>query len=420
MRTDKPRVLMFAPFCYPPAGAEAIVTAKLLLAALDAGWDIDVISQKNAGQFYPYSINGIWKPITDVVKNIDTSKGFELFKRLQNAHLRKVLNRIQSLLWVEKAFSTARRLSIKKKYDFILSRVSPQYGHLPALLVSQKLKIPWIANWNDPMPPQKSPYPYGDGPFAYIPIVFKKYIQAVSRQATWHTFPSERMRNYICSYLPDCKEKSSIIPHIALERLCYRSSQRQKGFTLCHIGDLGLRKPDIFLEGVKRFFYKTRPEGHFFVKFASLKFDNLKELSRNLGIEHLVIMESAKTYEETQKIAENSTVLVVIEADLEEGIFFPSKFVDLVQTGRPILAVSPAVGTLNDIILQYGGGIAVDCKSPDDVAKAIQLLYFEWEKGTLDEKFSSKRLFDLFSEKRVIEKYIEIFKHIKSRQNNIR
>jgi glycosyltransferase involved in cell wall biosynthesis len=414
MQTDKPRVLMFAPFCYPPAGAEAIVTAKLLLAFLDAGWDIDVISQKNAGQFYPYSVGGVWEPLSRIVKNINGSKGLNAVKRLPYSPLTRAVNKIQSLIWIVKAVFVARRLFLKKKYDFVLSRVAPQYGHLPALIISQWLKVPWIANWSDPMPPRKSPYPYGHGPSSQIPLFLRKYYKTVARKAAWHTFPSEQLRNYICSYLSDCREKSSVIPHIALERLSSRSPQRQMEFTLCHIGGLGLRKPDVFLEGVRRFLHVTKPDIPFFVKFVSLGFDNVKKISKKLGIEDIIILEKAKTYEETQKIAENSTILVIIEAACEEGIFFPSKFVDFVQTGRPILAVSPAVGTLKDIISTYGGGIAVDGNSPDAVAKAIQIFYNEWKEEKLDEKYGSARLFNLFSEKQVIKQYLEIFDRIRN------
>ncbi len=413
MSTDKPRVFMFAPFCYPPASAEAIVTAKLLLAALDAGWEIDVISQTNAGQFYPYNANGIWKPLNEIVKNIDGFKGFEALKKLSPPTLKRVFSKIESLVWVIKAVYAARRLSSKKKYDIILSRVAPQYGHLPALILSQLLDVPWVANWSDPMPPRKSPPPYGDGPSAKIPSLLQKYFEAVARKAAWHTFPSERLRNYICSYLPRCREKSSVIPHPVLARLRSSTISNQKEFTLCHIGELGLRKPDVFLEGVSKFLKSTRIDSPFFVKFLSLLFDNVKEIARNLGIEDRIIFEKAKTYEETQRIAETSTVLVVIEASCEEGIFFPSKFVDFVQTGRPILAVSPAVGTLNDILTTHGGGVAVNGNSPDDVARAIQILYTSWRDGTLDEKYGSDRLIHLFSEKKIMDQYMEIFRHLK-------
>jgi hypothetical protein len=77
------------------------------------------------------------------------------------------------------------------------------------------------------------------------------------------------------------------------------------------------------------------------------------------------------------------------------------------------LAVSPTNGTLHDIISQFGGGIAVDVGSPNAVAQALHNFHAEWKKGTLDEKYGSYRLFSLFSENRVLEQYMEIFRRIK-------
>jgi hypothetical protein len=106
--------------------------------------------------------------------------------------------------------------------------------------------------------------------------------------------------------------------------------------------------------------------------------------------------------------------LVIVEAPLKEGVFMPGKLVDYVQIGRPILALSPAVGTIVDILSKHGGGIAVDSQSPDAVAQAFQTLYVHWTKGTLNRTYSSACLASLFSEDRVRQLYMDLFKTIKN------
>jgi uncharacterized membrane protein YeiH len=105
---------------------------------------------------------------------------------------------------------------------------------------------------------------------------------------------------------------------------------------------------------------------------------------------------------------------VVLEAPCNQGIFFPSKFVDFVQTGRPILAVSPVNGTLADILTASGGGIVADCLSPDAVEVAIKTLYVAWKRGSLESMYGSSRLFNLFDENYVIGQYLEIFSRIRN------
>lgn len=402
---------MFAPQAYPPAGAESITTGKLLIAALKAGWVINVISHKNSGRYYPSNPNGLWSVIPKILHDIDTTR-FSKLIGASNVFPNISLNRLESLIWVIKAVVTGRRLLKQYRYDFILSRIMPEYGHLPALILSYWFNIPWIANWSDPMPQKKAYPPYGKGSKSNPPLLVNIYCRMVEKKAVWHTFPSERLRKYVCSYLPDCSNKSSCIPHVALEHFQANSPKSNLGFSICHVGSLGLRKPDVFLEGIKRFLKNTMVDEPFSVKFIGFQMHKLMDTIQKFGLDHIVSLEEAITYEETIKIMADSSVLVVIEADSEEGIFFPSKFIDFVQSGRPILAVSPVVGTLTDIISANGGGIAVDCRSPVAIAKAIENLYSEWKAGTLDNNYGSCQLLDLFSEQHVLYQYTEIFKRI--------
>lgn len=41
MSASPPRVLMIAPYCFPPVNAEAIVNCKLALAMLQVGWSLE-------------------------------------------------------------------------------------------------------------------------------------------------------------------------------------------------------------------------------------------------------------------------------------------------------------------------------------------------------------------------------------------
>ena len=70
---------------------------------------------------------------------------------------------------------------------------------------------------------------------------------------------------------------------------------------------------------------------------------------------------------------------------MTEGVFLPSKFADYVQASLPILALSPTVGTVKSLIESYGGGIAVDGSSPQEVAAALEKLYTLWESASLSE-----------------------------------
>jgi glycosyltransferase involved in cell wall biosynthesis len=406
MDDRQPSILMFAPLCYPPAGSEAIVTAKLVLAMIEAGWKIKVITQADFGHYYPTSDNDQWSPIHSVIKNISGINEKGIIARLFGSALP---SRVRTLSWIVKAVFAGIVNAKREKYDFILSRVAPQYGHLPALIVSRIMRIPWIANWSDPMPPQKAPPPYGGGLHAKVSLLSAIYYRAIFRIADWHTFPCERLMRYYWQIYPDLETKSSVIPHIALKRFCILQSDKKNVFSLCHTGSVTLRDPAIFFAGLKLFLAEYKPTEAVKVIFIGHPCDEIQAKVQEAGVGEIVSISMPKTYEVTQCIAAASSILVVIEAQCEEGIFFPSKFVDFVQTGRPILAVSPKVGTLSDILSTHGGGIAVDCSSPEAVAEALNTLYKEWRNGDIEDKHGSKRLYNLFSEDNVLNSYVKLF-----------
>lgn len=421
-RSDKPRVLMFALDCFPPASPEAIVNAKLAIAMTEAGWEIDVITMSNRTCRYPSSSDKDWTPLVDIVKLVDaprrwSAQGFvvKLRAALQIGHI------TFGLSWAGSAISAGLKLASEKKYDVILSRATPYHSHLPALYFSRKLGVPWIANCNDPEPYERYPPPYGQGPSARISRRIQKVFDAVAREATWITFPCERLRRYICSYLPESESvlaKSSVIPHIAIRRFCKKSVKKESRFVLCHAGSLRApRDSSTFLEGVKRFLERSNNAESVLVRLVGQQADDLGAKAAALGINSTISIEGGKPYTETLEYLTDSDVSVVIEAPCEEGIFFPSKFIDYVQVGRPILTISPVEGTLADIHSKYGGGIAADVRSPDSIAGAVENLYKHWKAGTLETTYNSSGLFEIFSEEHILSQYMEIFERICHKTN---
>lgn len=404
MSDSQPRVLLFAPECFPPAGAEAIVTAKLVLAALAEGWRIDVICQAKAGQYYPVESDGVWAPVRQVVHELDPSRW-------------KVPRRLASAAWVMMAIKEGQRLLKRNRYDAIFSRVMPQYGHLPAMILARLHNIPWIANWSDPMPRQKAPPPYGQGIAAPVPIWVRAYAEAVAKRATWHTFPNERLRSHVGTYLPECMPKSSVVPHIALDGLHSPIRATEGLFTLCHAGGLGVRSPDVFLEGAGIFLAKyADARRHFRIRFIGPSDAVLDKMVHTLQLSDVVAVEGPASYEATMQAVAASSVAVVIEAPCREGIFLPSKVLDFIQTGQAILTISPKVGVLSDLLRDHGGGIAADCTSPESVAVALEVLFNTWRAGTLSRDFGSDCLRDMFSPGTTMAAYRAIFQELENRK----
>ncbi|OGV60045.1 MAG: hypothetical protein A2283_19745 [Lentisphaerae bacterium RIFOXYA12_FULL_48_11] len=221
------------------------------------------------------------------------------------------------------------------------------------------------------------------------------------------------MRNILGNEMFD---KSSIVPHIAME------SKRQNCvslpvFSLCYAGSMLKRSPKVFLEGVRRFIDSNHPKERISVLFLGEHFDAVRESALTLGLDGLVQIEKGVAYKDAMKRIEMCTVALLIEAQMQEGIFLPSKIIDYIQVGRPVLAISPLDGTISDLIRKYGGGVVADCFSPESVANAIGLLYSSWRKGTLDHEYGSWRLLSQFSSGHVIGLYNQLFHLVLQRKH---
>ncbi len=402
---NSPSVLIFAPLCYPPDGAEAIVTSKLVLAMIEAGWKVRVISQADFGNFYPADDNDNWRPLVSVVENIAGIDEKSILARLPG---KKLTKKLRTLFWIIKAVRSGFVSFRNEKFDFLMSRAAPYYGHLPALIIRMFIKIPWIANWSDPMPAKKAPPPYGQGVHAKLSLLSNFYNSMVYRFAGWHTYPCERLMKYYRQMAPEIKEKCSVIPHIALRKFRIKATQDKNIFSVCHTGSVSNRDLSVFFDGLKRFINEVTTEQRLRVIFIGNPIDEIRYKIEKTGLSNIVQAKAPISYEATQIIAASASVLLVIEAQCKEGIFFPSKFSDFSQTGRPILALSPKEGTLSDILNRYGGGIAVDNRSPIKVHNALNTLYKAWKIDPLMPAYSSKNLINHFCADVVISKYKEI------------
>lgn len=415
MSYSAPSILMFAPSCYPPGNPEAFVNANLIVAARASGWHVDVITMPDTKHWYPHDAKA-WPGLEECsVHIVERRKTFAGQLLVAAETLLRTGHFVGGGRWALPAVASALQLSAGQRYNCIISRALPSMAHLAALMAARKTGLPWIANWNDPVPSEKFPPPYSGGGGKHASLGFWKhrFFRDVADRADWHTFPCERLRRYVTDYMPKgTYEKSSVIPHIALDNHL-PAKKKSAGFTLMHAGSLlPPRSPDVFLGGVRMFRERNRSIRDFSVVFIVDRPDDVRNAAKKHGVEDIVRIEGSRPYTEMPPVLASADVLVIVEALVEEGIFLPSKFVDFIKAGRPILAISPSVGTLADILLEHGGGIAVDGQRANAVADALQIMYQAWADGTLDDRYGSEKLVSWFSCVRVFGEYRGIIERI--------
>jgi hypothetical protein len=405
---------MLAPHFYPAYGAECLVNSKLALAFLNRGWELTVLSHIDKEyNFFDSSESSEWNRLRDISIPIKSVESWSNKAVLDKIWVFAKTNHITNgMLWVEKCIKVCEQLIEREKFSVIISRAIPEYAHHAAMYLSKKYKIPWIANWNDPVPNSKFPRPGGLGSDAPLKTYTKRFLKAVYENASWHTFPSARLKKYITGYIGgDIENKSSIIPHIALNRFTQIGKENSNRFVMCHVGGLSqkTRNPLYLLQPASNLIRENKICGGTTINFIGNIPQEITEIARNLGIQRNVLAEGWNSYEYCLSKLSTAVVSVLIEEDTSEGIYLPSKISDYLQVGNPILALGPKNGTVRDYIDKCGGGIYAHCSNQEEVSSAIESIYEAWKQGILYDRFKTEVLYDCFNEDTIIKQYKQVF-----------
>lgn len=405
--------ILFVASGFPPATfSENLCNGKLVLAFLKAGYQVDVVSRVDSMTY-----SNIWdepwlslRPITCELAYPLGSKigrGLDVFA----SSLKMGTFPLDGVRWARRAYEKALAMHAEKRYDVVMTRSPNDISHLVGYKFSRKTGVKWVANWNDPASPIW-PEPYG------CPYHPRKRMQLMNqtakflRQASANTFPSVRLRDHFTSFFPFLKGKETyVIPHIGLLSELLPKGEPQMPSTqlrLCHSGNLSPeRNPNLLFQAMRELIDE---------KCADFRLDIMghtnaytESLVCQYHLTDCVHFISGQPYMDALRQMGTYDVLVLLEAVMNEGIFFPSKFTDYAQLGKPILAVSPIHGFAHDVIAQFGGGLAVDNTNVEAIKSGLRALIQSWKCGRLTTDFDSRALYAGFSPDYVVTLYRDLF-----------
>jgi glycosyltransferase involved in cell wall biosynthesis len=220
------------------------------------------------------------------------------------------------------------------------------------------------------------------------------------------TYPSSRLHKYHVRVSGGIDHPSDVIPHIGYAREKKNGSLRK--FRLVHAGKLGgvedrstqalLRGIDIFLKKFK----DARADLRFLLVGAPDPATDAA--SRALGLEEVVETTGIVSYERSLELINSASVCVLVEGRFTEGIFLPSKLADYVTAGKPVLALSPKIGTITDLLTDTGI-TRVDTDDAKGVAAALGLYFHAFRHRRLNSFGPSEGLARRFAPQSVVDQF---------------
>jgi len=252
----------------------------------------------------------------------------------------------------------------------LLTFGEPMSDHLLGLRLKQKLATPWVAHFSDP---------WSDNPFRRrFPLsnfLNRRYEAQVVRHADRVIFTSQETLDLVMSKYPgEWRAKARVLPH-GFEPALYGERQRKAdgSIVLRYLGN----------------FYGNRSPLPLFKALAILNRESptlLEGVSVELvgNIPPRMFMNSAYkglpgglvrtvptvSYRQSLHLMAEADLLLVIDAPEDVSVFLPSKLVDYLGAGVPILGIVPP-GASAKLVSQMGGRVA-NPRDPGAVAEALR------------------------------------------------
>jgi hypothetical protein len=369
---NQPRLLCVS-FYFPPLAGPRAVQVSRLLCALDAR--VTVVAGRTADEACDTSIAPDAEQHLGAVIRIPFSRS-PVMRRLD------YLARRAGLAWGnvpdEKRAWALRACAFMLEHsnaapDALITFGQPMSDHLFGLEFKKQKGAPWIAHFSDP---------WADSPYrSHTPAAARANAQLEARVAAAAdalVFTSQETVDLVMrKYGPDIRRKAHVLPH------CYDAALFQSlapdrdpapgAYVIRSLGSFyGSRSPEPFYAALERVAHSD-PE---LLNGVSVEFYGYTEarlrglVEKYPAAKNSITFKGAVPYMESLRLTRGADCLLVVDAPSDTSVFFPSKLVDYLGSGRHICAVTPEGATRR--IAAAAGATLAPIADPDAAANALR------------------------------------------------
>jgi hypothetical protein len=200
-------------------------------------------------------------------------------------------------------------------------------------------------------------------------------------------------------YPREWRGKTHVVPHgydPDLRDVVVEPPQDTGRMRLVYTGTMfpGLRDPLKILEALVCLKRILPPERMPITEFVGIGVTSYRKQAEDLGIGELTRFEERVGYLEALRIASRADVLLMIDTNMENSIFLPSKIADYLMLGKPIFALTPGnAASLH--ALRPLGHICVDSNDPETIAGHLADVLKQARSKSQKEWLSANCVFDI-------------------------
>ena len=252
----------------------------------------------------------------------------------------------------------------RHRADLIFSFANPMEANILGARLQERLGLPFIAHFSDP---------FADCPLKPLAGEKRRKALALERwileRAARVVFVSEAlMARVLAAHPVALHARGVVIPHCFDPALHPPPPARQAGapFVISHLGAFyAQRHPEGFLRAMARLRAES-PQLAAGLRFraiggvdgyAGFSAAELAAMLDRHGLAEMVEVVPGVSYAESLERMAAADALLVIDADIPDSPYLPSKLIDYVGSGRPILAITPRGSPTWTVTREVGGAV---------------------------------------------------------------
>lgn len=252
--------------------------------------------------------------------------------------------------------------------DVIVTFGEPMSDHLLGARLQRRLGLPWVAHFSDP---------WFDNPFRARDVLANR----INRRREHETIAAadrviftsrETLDLVMAKYPPDWRAKADVLPH-SFDPALYPAHAGKRGRLIVrHLGNFyGARTPYPLFRALRALWDRDRSllDGVVVELVGRVPLGMQWHPSWRALPEELVKVKGTVPYSESLRLMSEADLLLVMDAPAEISVFLPSKLIDYLGSGTPIMGIVPP-GTSASLLGRLGG-ITADPKVSEDVASVL-------------------------------------------------
>jgi hypothetical protein len=373
-------------YCFPPLLVPAALCYfKLILGLRAIGVDVEVLAidprsflapgpglmDESLNRVVPADLvqHQVWSPeasrLTGLLKRVigSTPLGARFFEPRKRE-------------WTGPAIRRLRHLDLRQ-YDVVITCSQPHANHLVGLSLKKRTGMPWIAYFSDPW----SRNPYAQYSSKWLAAHHRTLEAKVLKGADRVLFTSpEMLRLAEEDHGPDLQGKSGVLPHCFIPEWYGPSQERtpqHAPIRLLHTGHFyGPRSPEPLLRALGRIQKRQTLVGRLEIhNYGNMPASHLDMRARE-GLGNIVHVHPVIPYLDSLALMRKHDALLLVDArstQHSESVFLPSKLIDYLGSGTPVMAITPVPGCTARVVSECGG-VACDIEKPEDIETALTQL----------------------------------------------